>query len=41
MKVMIDKRDATFAVDCGSYQPFGNTLITGGTLGWIHEDFAI
>ncbi|KAF1850103.1 serine/threonine-protein kinase-like protein [Cucurbitaria berberidis CBS 394.84] len=41
MKVMIDKSDDPIIVDYSSCQPFGNTLITAGTPGWVDEDFTI
>ncbi|KAF2254812.1 serine/threonine-protein kinase-like protein [Trematosphaeria pertusa] len=39
MNIMIDESDTPIVIDYGSCQPFGSTLITGGTLGWIEEDF--
>ncbi|RMZ70055.1 serine threonine- kinase [Pyrenophora seminiperda CCB06] len=39
MNIMVDKCDDPFIIDFGSCQPFGNTLITAGTPGWIDEDF--
>jgi len=39
MNIMVNEHDAPFVIDYGSCQPFGSTLITGGTPGWIDEDF--
>ncbi|KAH7111045.1 serine/threonine-protein kinase-like protein [Dendryphion nanum] len=39
MNIMIDEHDTPFVIDYGSCQPFGGDLITGGTWGWIDEDF--
>jgi hypothetical protein len=37
--IMIDEYDTPVVIDYGSCQPFGRTLITWGTLGWIDKDF--
>jgi serine/threonine protein kinase len=37
--VMMDDREVPVLIDFGSCQPFGNNLITGGTPGWMDEDF--
>ena len=37
--IMVDKSDNPVIIDYGSCQPFGATLITAGTPGWIDEDF--
>ncbi|KAF2758446.1 serine/threonine-protein kinase-like protein [Pseudovirgaria hyperparasitica] len=39
MNVMIDNSDDPVLIDYGSCQPFGNELITAGTIGWIDEEF--
>jgi hypothetical protein len=39
MNIMIDKYDTPIVIDYGSCRPFGSTLITAGTPGWIDEDF--
>ncbi|KAF1835928.1 hypothetical protein BDW02DRAFT_617493 [Decorospora gaudefroyi] len=39
MNIMVDKCDDPVIIDYDSFQPFGNTLITAGTLGWFDEDF--
>jgi serine/threonine protein kinase len=40
MNIMVANDSETlFLVDFGSCQPFGSTLITAGTPGWIDEDF--
>jgi serine/threonine protein kinase len=41
MNIMVDKCDDPVIIDYGSCQPFGTTLITAGTPGWIDEDFTI
>ncbi|KAH8724168.1 serine/threonine-protein kinase-like protein [Phaeosphaeriaceae sp. PMI808] len=41
MNIMVDKCDNPVIIDLGSYQPFGTSLITAGTPGWIDEDFTI
>jgi serine/threonine protein kinase len=41
MNIMIDECDTPIVIDYGSCRPFGSTLITGGTPGWIDEDFTI
>lgn len=41
MNIMIDENDDPVIIDYGSCRPFGETLITAGTPGWINEDFTI
>ncbi|KAI9800500.1 MAG: hypothetical protein M1825_004048 [Sarcosagium campestre] len=38
--IMVDKNDSPILIDFGSCGPFGATLITAGTPGWIDEDYA-
>ena len=37
--IMLDEHDVPFIIDFGSCQPFGKTLISGGTPGWMEEEF--
>jgi hypothetical protein len=41
MNIMIDNCDDPVIIDYGSCQPFGSTLITAGTPGWIDYDYTI
>ncbi|KAF1965722.1 serine/threonine-protein kinase-like protein [Bimuria novae-zelandiae CBS 107.79] len=41
LNIMVNKYDDPVIIDYGSCQPFGSTLITAGTPGWIDEDFTI
>jgi serine/threonine protein kinase len=41
MNIMIDGCDDPIIIDYGSCRPFGRTLVTAGTPGWIDEDFTI
>jgi len=38
--IMVDE-DRVIIVDMGSCQPFGHSLITAGTPGWIEEEFTV
>jgi hypothetical protein len=40
MNVAMDKDDAPVILDFGSCRRFGETLLSGGTPGWIDEDFS-
>jgi serine/threonine protein kinase len=37
--IMIDEKDVTYVIDMGSCQPSGHDLITGGSIGWVDEEF--
>ncbi|KAI9847003.1 MAG: hypothetical protein M1837_003359 [Sclerophora amabilis] len=39
--IMVDKSDSPVLIDFGSCGPFGATLITAGTPGWIDEDYVV
>jgi serine/threonine protein kinase len=41
MNIMVDEKDSPFLIDFGSCGPFGATLITAGTPGWIDEDYIV
>lgn len=41
MNIMLDDDDNPVIIDFGSCQPFGTSLITAGTPGWIDEDFTV
>ena len=41
MNIMVDGYDDPVIIDYSSCRPFGRTLITAGTPGWIDEDFTI
>jgi len=38
--ILVDHEDEVVVADLGSCKPFGAALITGGTIGWIDEQFA-
>jgi serine/threonine protein kinase len=40
MNVAMDGGDAPVILDFGSCRKFGETLLSGGTPGWIDEDFS-
>jgi len=37
--IMVDENNVTYVIDMGSCQPSGHDLITGGSLGWVDEEF--
>jgi serine/threonine protein kinase len=37
--IMLNEHDEPYIIDLGSCLPFGSLLITGGTLGWIDEEY--
>lgn len=41
LNIIIDSGNDPIIIDFGSCRPFGSTLITGGTSGWMDEDFTI
>jgi len=41
MNVALDKNDQPVILDFGSCRKFGDTLLSGGTPGWIDEDYSI
>ncbi|KAK0878493.1 hypothetical protein LTR91_026053 [Friedmanniomyces endolithicus] len=41
MNIALDKNDQPVILDFGSCRKFGDTLLSGGTPGWIDEDYSI
>lgn len=41
MNIMIDGADTPHVIDFGSCRPFGEDLITAGSVGWIEEEFTV
>jgi serine/threonine protein kinase len=39
MNIMVDREDTPFLIDFGSCRPFGASLISTGTLGWMEDEF--
>jgi serine/threonine protein kinase len=37
--IMLDEHDEPYLTDFGSCRPFGSLLITGGTPGWVDEEY--
>lgn len=37
--IMLDEHDEPYMTDFGSCRPFGSLLITGGTPGWVDEEY--